>query len=58
MRATIEKHRELQIAYIDGEEEGHFDGETDIRWMYEEPQGEFDPNMVVASSPLGPDFTS
>ncbi|KAF9143069.1 hypothetical protein BGX30_001444 [Mortierella sp. GBA39] len=36
----------------DDEEEDDVNGETDVSWMYEGPQAEFNCNVVVESSPL------
>lgn len=58
LKSTIEMYQELRrsphlsenVASQDEEAE-----EEDLSWMIEDPVGLFDPNIVVDSSPLGPD---
>ncbi|KAG0340995.1 hypothetical protein BG000_010545 [Podila horticola] len=58
LKSTIEMYQELRrsphlsetVASQDEEAE-----EEDLSWMIENPVGLFDPNIVVVSSPLGPD---
>ncbi|KAF9572683.1 hypothetical protein EC968_009584 [Mortierella alpina] len=54
MRTTIQQYRELMLS---AEEAISHDPEpeTDVSWMYQEPTPEFDTNLVLASSPIGPD---
>ncbi|KAG0214352.1 hypothetical protein BGX28_002169 [Mortierella sp. GBA30] len=58
VKSTIEAYHQLRQAQLlprnvagqDQEAE-----EADLTWLTEDPVGLFDPNVVVASSPLGPD---
>ncbi|KAK3833215.1 MAG: hypothetical protein J3R72DRAFT_233056 [Linnemannia gamsii] len=56
VKSTIEAYRQLHHAQQPLEDvEDQEAGEADLTWMTEDPVGLFDPSVVVASSPLGPD---
>ncbi|KAF9364625.1 hypothetical protein BGX34_000929 [Mortierella sp. NVP85] len=61
VKSTIELYRQLYRAQHPPEDAaGQYQetDEADLTWMTEDPVGLFGPNIVVASSPLGPDDLS
>ncbi|KAF9578063.1 hypothetical protein BGW38_006352 [Lunasporangiospora selenospora] len=61
MKSTIEIYRQLCRAHQLPESVAGHDQEAEkagFTWMTEDPVGPFDPNIVVASSPIGPDDLS